>query len=77
MSASSMTVVQLRKALEERGLDTKGLKAALVQRYQKALDNDAKNSRARRRGRRRGQARGGRRGRRRRRQARFGRRDGR
>ena len=39
-----MTVVQLRKALEERGLDTKGLKAALVQRYQKALDNDAKNS---------------------------------
>ena len=44
MSASSMTVVQLRKALEERGLDTKGLKAALVQRYQKALDNDAKNS---------------------------------
>ena len=38
-----MTVVQLRKALEERGLDTKGLKAALVQRYQKALDNDAKN----------------------------------
>ena len=45
MSASSMTVVQLRKALEERGLDTKGLKAALVQRYQKALDNDAKNSR--------------------------------
>jgi hypothetical protein len=40
-AASSMTVAQLRKALEERGLDTSGLKAALVERYQEALDNSA------------------------------------
>ena len=36
-AASSMTVVQLRKELGDRGLDTTGLKAALVARYEEAL----------------------------------------
>ena len=32
MTASSMTVAQLKKELEDRGLDASGLKAALVAR---------------------------------------------
>jgi hypothetical protein len=36
-AASSMTVAQLRKELGDRGLDTTGLKAALVARYEEAL----------------------------------------
>ena len=35
---AKMTVPQLREALEARGLDTKGLKAALVARLVEALD---------------------------------------
>ena len=34
---AKMTVPQLRAALEERGLDTKGLKAALASRLLEAL----------------------------------------
>ena len=37
-SVAKMTVPQLREALEARGLDTKGLKAALVARLVEALD---------------------------------------
>lgn len=37
MTASSMTVAQLKKELGDRGLDTTGLKAALVARYEEAL----------------------------------------
>lgn len=36
-AASSLTVVELRKELKEMGLDTTGLKAALVARYEEAL----------------------------------------
>ena len=32
-----MTVAKLREALKEKGLDTSGLKAALVERLQEAL----------------------------------------
>ena len=34
-----MQVPELQKALRERGLDSKGLKAALVERLRAALDN--------------------------------------
>ena len=37
-SVAKMTVPQLRAALEERGLDAKGLNAALVARLLEALD---------------------------------------
>lgn len=36
-AASSLTVVELRKELKEMGLDTTGLKAALVARYEEAI----------------------------------------
>lgn len=37
---SKMTVVQLRAALEERGLSTKGLKKELVSRLEKAMEDE-------------------------------------
>tara|TARA_B110000977_G_scaffold4746_1_gene6836 strand:- start:12409 stop:12588 length:180 start_codon:yes stop_codon:yes gene_type:complete len=36
---SKMTVAVLRKELEKKGLDTTGLKAALVERLTKALES--------------------------------------
>ena len=37
MPVAKMTVAQLRKELESRGLDTSGLKAALVSRLEASL----------------------------------------
>lgn len=37
---AKLKVVELRNELQERGLDTKGNKAALVQRLKEALQND-------------------------------------
>ena len=41
LDPSKMKVAELKAELEERGLDTKGLKAVLVKRLQEALDNEA------------------------------------
>lgn len=41
VNASSMTVAVLRKELEKRNLDNKGLKPALVSRLQPVLDAEA------------------------------------
>ena len=40
MTVAKMTVAQLRKELESRGLDTSGLKAALVSRLEASLADD-------------------------------------
>lgn len=40
MNPSKLKVVELRAELASRGLDTKGVKAALVERLQEALDKE-------------------------------------
>ena len=42
-----MTVAKLREALKEKGLDTSGLKAALVERLQEALRSGGDSPRLR------------------------------
>lgn len=39
MDPAKLKVVELRAELGSRGLDTKGVKAVLVERLKKALDN--------------------------------------
>ena len=41
MNPAKLKVVELRAELASRGLDTKGNKAALVERLQEALDNES------------------------------------
>lgn len=41
MNPSKLKVVELRAELASRGLDTKGNKAALVERLQEALDQES------------------------------------
>lgn len=40
MDLSKLKVVDLRAQLQERGLDTKGVKATLIERLKAALDAD-------------------------------------
>lgn len=41
MDLDKLKVVDLRKELQQRGLDTKGVKAALVKRLKDALDAES------------------------------------
>lgn len=41
---AKLKVVELRNELQERGLDTKGNKAALVQRLKEALEKETNTS---------------------------------
>lgn len=44
MDLDKLKVVDLRKELQQRGLDTKGVKAALVKRLKDALDAESAES---------------------------------
>lgn len=44
MDPAKLKVVELRSQLSQRGLDTKGNKAVLVERLRKALEEETENS---------------------------------